>query len=219
MIKVVSALAVLISVFLSSFNLEISIKPQEPPQEVKKIIPPPPKPMNSKLVSKLELLDNIDKPFQEHIENVLLKNKYSCLGKSREAYASEITAALLRHCDGNLDLATWIASMAYVESSFRITADPKVSTARGLLQVIYHYHKWDLSKLGITREDLYTSPSQSIKAGIVVFKKYLKAEKGDYVKATRRYRGLSATEKQQRAYLNGIRRKRKELLNIIQQYA
>lgn len=219
MIKVISALAVLISIFLSSFNLEISIKPQEPPQEVKRIIPPQPKPMNAKLVAKLELLDNMDMPFQEHIENVLIKNRYNCMGKPREKYASEIASAILKHTDGDIDLATWIASIMYVESSYRLTADPKVSTAKGLLQVIYRYHRWDLEKSGITREDLYTNPSKSVKAGIIVFKKYLKTEKGNYERATRRYRGLSVSEKQQRAYLNGIKRKKKELMNIIRQYA
>ena len=64
--------------------------------------------------------------------------------------------------------------MAQVESSYRITADPKISNARGFLQVIPYWHKKTLLKAGISVEDLYTNPQKSVLAGVLVFQKYLK---------------------------------------------
>lgn len=198
-----------------------NVKQRKPPEQKEKLVPPNPTPrmLNTKLVAKQELLDLVDKAFEDHIKSVLVRNKYQCIGRSREEYAAELTSALLSHTKGNLKLATWLASMAYVESSYRLTADPKISTAKGILQVIYKYHSAELSKAGITRTDLYTNPSKSILAGVLVFSRYLKIEHGDYVLATRRYRGLSVSEAQQRAYLNAIRRKQKEIQLLINQYA
>lgn len=191
------------------------------PPIVKKIEPPKeaPKLLNQKLVSKYEFIDSLDKAFSEHISTIISKSHYNCMGKDKRDYVESITSALLHHTNGNLELALWVASMAYTESSFRLNADPKTSSARGFLQVIYKYHERELKKAGISREDLSSNPSKSIQAGILVFQRYLRIEHGDYVRATRRYRGLSVTERQQRAYLNSILRKKKEFQIVLNQYA
>ena len=61
-----------------------------------------------------------------------------------------------------------------------------------------------LAKNGITKEDLSSDVNKSVYAGILVFNSYLRIEKGNYQRALRRYRSLSASEAEQVAYYRAI---------------
>ena len=190
-------------------------------KENKRLIPPKeaPKAFNPKVISKLEMIDSSDIIIEDHITSILEKSKYGCLGKSRKAYAADFSSSVLNHSKGDMKLALWITAMAQVESSYRINADPRVSSARGYLQVIYRYHQKELSKAGISKEDLSTSPSKSIHAGIIVFRKYLKLEHGNYRFATDRYRGLSVPKKERDRYYAAISAIYDKLLKELNEYA
>lgn len=171
--------------------------------ESKDLTPPPPeleeekKPLADDVAARMVIAD--------HINSFLLRN-YSFGGMSRDEYVAAIAEAAVLHTD-SIEKALWIVSMMQTESSFRLSARPGKSTnssARGFLQVIWRYHGTMLSKHGISKEDLATDISKSVKAGVLVFEVYLKQEKGDFKKALRRYRSLSATEAEQKAYYNAI---------------
>ena len=195
----------------------LNLPPKEPSQErmeirmeikdnakSKDLTPPPPpeleeerKPLADDVAARMVIAD--------HINSFLLRN-YSFGGMSRDEYVAAIAEAAVLHTD-SIEKALWIVSMMQTESSFRLSARPGKSTnssARGFLQVIWRYHGTMLSKHGISKEDLATDISKSVKAGVLVFEVYLKQEKGDFKRALRRYRSLSATEAEQKAYYNAI---------------
>lgn len=224
----VSSAVVAIFTSVSLFNPTCEVAKQEKIKverkmelkEERKINPPKetPKSFDPKVISRLEMIDSSDIMLENHIVSVLEKSRYSCVGKNRDEYVSDISSAILNHTKGNLKLALWVTAMAQTESSFRINANPKVSTARGFLQVIPRYHP-ELAKVGITTEDLYTNPSKSIQAGVIVFQKYLKIEKGDFKKATARYRGLSVTPVEQERYYKAISKVYNKLIEDLKEYA
>ena len=169
----------------------------------KDLLPPPPEPEEEKK----PLTDDVAARMviADHINSFLLRS-YSFGGMSRDEYVAAIAEAAVLHTD-SIEKALWIVSMMQTESSFRLSAKPGKSTnssARGFLQVIWRYHGTMLSKHGISKEDLATDISKSVKAGVLVFEVYLKREKGDFKKALRRYRSLSASEAEHRAYFNSI---------------
>ena len=149
-------------------------------------------------VAAVEILSN-------HIDGFLLRS-YNCEGQERKEYIRAIAEALVAHSD-NLDKALWVCGMMQTESSYRLSAKPgkaSNSSARGFLQVIWRYHGGMLSKKGIRREDLSTDIGKSVLAGVLVFDQYLRREKGDFRLALRRYRSLSASEAEQRAYYKSV---------------
>ena len=227
MIRIINAIAVTVISFgiyagVRLYQYETTPVPQNNIPPINKKIEPPkevPKSFAWKKLSKLEMIDSSDVVVEEHINQILNRNKYKCMGMTRDVYVTSISSAVLNHTKGNIKLALWVTAMAQVESSYRLTADPKVSSARGFLQVIPRYHKKELAKAGITSEDLYTDPSKSIKAGIIVFQKYLAIEHGNYQKATRRYRGLSVPEKEQQRYYTAIKNIYNKLLDDLHEYA
>lgn len=142
---------------------------------------------------------------RDHINGFLLRS-YNCGGMTREEYVAAIAEALVLHCDSS-EKALWVCGMMQTESSFRLSAKPGKSTnssARGFLQVIWRYHGKMLAKHGISREDLSTDIGKSVQAGVLVFDQYLRREKGDFQKALRRYRSLSASEAEQQAYFKSV---------------
>ena len=157
-----------------------------PPKEQPKV-----KTFDPQKISRMEMIESSDLVVEDHIISVLDTSRYSCLGQSPDDYAAAFSSAVLRHTGGDIKLALWLTAMAQVESSYRLNADPKISSARGFLQVIYKYHAKELSKAGISKDELAKNPSKSIYAGVLVFRKYLKVERGNYKRATARYRGLS----------------------------
>ena len=230
MIKVLNLLGVAAMAFSIYRGVELYNMPTENTvvvehkMEVKentKINPPKedPKSFDPKLISRLEMIDSSDIVVEEHINQILDQSKYNCMGKDRDDYVCAFSSSVLNHTKGDLKLALWVTAMAQVESSYRLSADPKISTAKGFLQVIYRYHKKELSKAGITEEDLRSNPEKSIRAGIIVFNKYLKIERNNYRKATRRYRGLSVSEEEQTRYYNAIKRVYNKLLDDLHEYA
>lgn len=181
-------------------ELKVEVKDDMP----KDLTPPPPEPEEEK---GKPLADDVAARMviADHINSFLLRN-YSFGGMSRDEYVAAIAEAAVLHTD-SIEKALWIVSMMQTESSFRLSARPGKSTnssARGFLQVIWRYHGTMLSKHGISKEDLATDISQSVKAGVLVFEVYLKQEKGNFKRALRRYRSLSATEAEQKAYYNAI---------------
>ena len=190
-------------------------------KEEKKIETPPPSPksFDQKLLSKYAMIDSSDVVLESHINSVLDKNRYGCMGKDRYEYVTSISSSILNYTHGDLKMALWVAAMAQIESSYRLSADPKVSSAKGFLQVIFRYHKKELLKVGINEYDLNTDPVKSIRAGILVFSKYLKIEHGDFRLATDRYRGLSVPKKERDRYYNLIHAVYSKLLKEVQEYA
>lgn len=180
---------------------------------------PSPRSFDQKKLARLEMIDSSDIVVEDHIVSVLERNKYSCMGLDRDDYASAFSSSVLRHTGGDIKLALWLTAMAQVESSYRLTADPKVSSARGFLQVIYRYHAKDLTKANISKDELSSNPSKSIKAGVIVFQKYLKLEKGNYRKATARYRGLSVPQSEQDRYYKAISKVYNKLVDDLKEYA
>lgn len=190
-------------------------------KEEKKITPPKelPKAFDPKVISRMEMIESSDLVLEDHIVSVLEKNKYSCMGKNRDEYAIEISSSILSYTKGNIQLALWVTAMAQVESSYRLNADPKISNARGFLQVIPKWHRKTLAKAGITEKELSTNPAKSIMAGVLVFKQYLDREHGNYKNATRRYRGLNESEESQTKYYNSILKIYNKLLDELHMYA
>ena len=203
-----------------SATVVAKIENRKPPEPKEKLVPPKPLPrIDKKVLAKMKMLDFSDLVLERHISRVLDINKYKPHGLEREEYICSISSSLLQHTKGDLRLALWLAAMAQVESSYRLSADPKVSSARGFLQVIYRYHQRELSKQGISKEDLYTNPSKSILAGLIVFKKYLAIEHGDYQLALRRYRGLSVSEKEQLRYYTAVKKIYTKLYKELEMFA
>ena len=199
---------------------EVKVERKMEIKENKKIEVPPPsqKSFDQKLLARYEMIDSSDIALENHIISVLDRSKYKCMGRDKEEYVSAISSAILYHTKGNIKLAFWVAAMAQVESSYRLNANPKISTARGFLQVIPRYHP-ELAKAGITSEDLSTDPAKSIRAGILVFQKYLKVEHGNFKQATARYRGLSVTPEEQARYYKAISKVYNKLVEDLKQYA
>lgn len=149
--------------------------------------------------------DMAQKVIYDHINSYLLKG-YTFNGMTRDDYIQAIAEACVIHSD-SVEKALWVASMIQKESSYRISAKPGKATnssARGFIQVIWRYHGKMLAKNGISKSDLDSDISKSVKAGILVFDYYLRLEKGNFKKALRRYRGLSTSESEQQYYYNYI---------------
>ena len=229
MIKILNVIGISALVFAmySGYNLysyvpedTANVERRMEVKEQKKLEVPAPKPksFDSKIISRMEMIDSSDVVLEDHINSILDKSRYGCMGKDRDEYVSSISSSVLSYTKGNIKLALWVTSMAQVESSYRLNANPKVSTARGFMQVIPRYHP-ELAKAGINSKDLSTDPAKSIKAGVIVFNKYLRIEKGNYKKATRRYRGLSVTEEEQQKYYNAILSVYNKLLDDLHEYA
>ena len=199
----------------------ISVERKMRVNEKRKDTPPKeaPKSFDQKKLARMEMLESSDLVLEDHIVSVLEQNKYSCMGKNREEYAIEISSSILAYTKGNIQLALWVAAMAQVESSYRLNADPKISNARGFLQVIPKWHRKTLAKAGITARELSTNPAKSIMAGVLVFKQYLDREHGNYKNATRRYRGLNESEESQSKYYNSILKIYNKLLDELRMYA
>lgn len=202
-------------------NSVVTVERKMAVKEQKKLEVPAPKPksFDQQKISRMEMIESSDLVVEDHIISVLDTSRYSCLGQSPDEYAAAFSSAVLRHTGGDIKLALWLTAMAQVESSYRLNADPKISSARGFLQVIYKYHAKELSKAGISKDELAKNPSKSIYAGVLVFRKYLKVEHGNYKRATARYRGLSVPQSEQDHYYKAISKVYNKLLEDLKEYA
>lgn len=75
-----------------------------------------------------------------------------------------------------------------VESGFQLDAQNSQSSARGLGQIIYHYHPW-LKDYGILQDDLTTNLEKSMYATYLILLKYWEANNFSYRKMLFKYRG------------------------------
>jgi len=147
------------------------------------------------------------KVIENHIDGFMLKSFKGSCGMTRCEYIKAIAEALVSNTKSHEE-AFWLCGMMQSESSFRLGARPGKSTnssARGLLQVITRYHGDVLNPAGITKADLENDIKRSVLGGVLVFHKYRYPKKGNVrvrtlEEATRRYRSLSASEKEQRVY-------------------
>jgi hypothetical protein len=75
-----------------------------------------------------------------------------------------------------------------VESGFQLEARNPDSSARGLGQIIYHYHPW-LSEYDISQDDLTSHLEKSMYATYLVLTKYWEDNNFSYRKMLYKYRG------------------------------
>lgn len=145
------------------------------------------------------------KVIQNHIDEFMPKGFKGSCGMTRCEYIKAIAEALVKNTK-SYEEAFWLCGMMQSESSFRLGARPGKSTnssARGLLQVIVRYHGDVLNPAGISKADLETDIERSVLGGVLVFHKYRYPRRGSartLQEATRRYRSLSASPKEQRVY-------------------
>lgn len=75
-----------------------------------------------------------------------------------------------------------------VESTFQYNPVNKLSSAKGLMQVIARYHPEEVSAIKAKNLELH-SVEGSIEAGVLVLSKYLAAQKGNLSRALQAYNG------------------------------